>query len=647
MGGEQVPQQRKESKKTIPEVKFTDDELWEESTKASQTCFHHANAQKYGKVWPSLKIQSLQGNEERDGCVLCYANGFRTGISEAFLRYNHSGPSEIAGAVSGLSFKAGLATGREGSAESETIFKPWTWPIADEYAKLTSDYKSYVFKIEARQYGEMFHILFAKLFSPNIKVVNNDFIEDETGKDKLGKVNTGKGTTGKVNTGKGTTGKGTTGKGNTGKDNTGKDEGTKDETGKDKIGKKRGDIFPTFEYYGAQSKPGEQQEDKSIPESNFTAKDLSTPIIGDAFARANDQETLFRALRATLERQYIPRDSAVAPKTLDYYCGVSYLGKFWINRFLTLTKQGEHKVNKERWRLPKEKDVQRMALIYIRREGLEGSIGRSMTLKNANVCLEAIAHANVAAKSNKPSSPIFTHILFFGDFETRREATDLQNLVSDIPGLKDDVPQNQVLYITKPWMSPAKPNDFTDFWAEYQAQGSNKPGEPGSYLKTISEGAPLQIKNMAMFLALQARYQKKICAIGFRGGYLDLAGFIGVPTFFVAEAWTEGDLKKLIYQKAGNDGRMVAVCNQINTFIRIDFPRPRSTRAAGELEELWDMSGNEDVRQRLAAALYVFMLAKLKVEGPLWTRRVSLLENDGDNGPLKNLVEGFLSVKKG
>ena len=104
-------------------------------------------------------------------------------------------------------------------------------------------------------------------------------------------------------------------------------------------------------------------------------------------------------------------------------------------------------------------------------------------------------------------------------------------------------------------------NTIQAFWAEYQSQ----------------EDAPLQIKNMAIFLALQARCKEILCAIGLRGGYLDLAGFIGIPTFNVDTLWREEDLTSLIYLPANVQSQWFFLSDKINTFILIDFLSPQDS----------------------------------------------------------------------
>ena len=146
---------------------------------------------------------------------------------------------------------------------------------------------------------------------------------------------------------------------------------------------------------------------------------------------------------------------------------------------------------------------------------------------------------------------------------------------------------------------------------------------------------------------------------------LTYQALLTIPTFFIDEAWKEDakvKLEELIYSKAANFSdklrRMVAVCDQINTFIRIDFALERNSAQQKEEpsrdnEPLWDMRKDKDVGHRPAAALYVFMLVQLDEKlygaGPLWKQRVSLLKDKnkkGPDGPLPDLVKGFLSKKR-
>ena len=366
----------KESTREPPQIELTDDKRWDKSTKVDphSYCFHSREHDIYGKKWPSLKIHSQRRNETWEGCILCYANGVRTGISRTLLTPDYSNfgyTLDIVRADSGLSpkanlsFEVGLAEGKGDSTKNEMSLCLWTLPTAVESVEkeLVHGDKRLIFEVKADEYGEMFHVLFVKLFWPNIDVINKDFIEDKSGEDESGRDQSGKGKTGK---------------GKLGKDNTSKDKTSKDKTSEDQSSKynsdkgKRGDIFPAFDYYGIKSS-------SSSGSTVFSAKDNSTTLLGEAFAKAaaaavkaDGQEILFNT-----------------------------------------TKQGVPKVDTKRRQLPKIDKVGRMAVIYIRKQGPKGSSGRSMTDDNIAVCLGAIEQANLAAK---PSSPIFTHILFFRRF---------------------------------------------------------------------------------------------------------------------------------------------------------------------------------------------------------------------------------------
>ena len=454
---------------------------------SQELCCHAKEGSLHRKKNMSLNIadpESKDGSNSHKGCIICYADGFRSGFSAAW-RVKLDGfdfgsvVAEILKTVQRptdtTSFKTGLAFGYiDGSKDSEENYNSLR---RERYLTLTAQYfddktasaegsgatAGCSFMVDPNQYGEMFHILFAKLFDPLITVTH----------------------------------------------------------------KEGGNIWEVFDYY--MIKDSEGNVDKP--------KDETTKILCQAFkGKASNQEIIFKDLRSTLERLYCPDSSPrtdTARKSPEYYCGISYLGKYWINRFLTQTEQGVPKEDKIRRQLPKKKDVSLIALIYIRLQGLDGSKGRSMTDENIKVCLRAIARANSAALEDKK----FSHILFFGDFETEEKGRNFKELVKNTKGLNNV----QVLYIAKPWMSTVKMETrIQKFWAEYQAQDSamSIESESGSGKKRkIILAAPLQVRNMAMFLALQARYEERLCAIGLRCGYLDLAGFIGIPTFFVDTAW--------------------------------------------------------------------------------------------------------------
>lgn len=569
--------------KSVPQIEVTDIDSWKARAKTPKLCFHGSEAGKYGKKWPSLSFKSPNESETQEGCIICYANGFRTGISKAqgCLLFNPGHTSKVAQtAVNQFSFSVGLAFG-----ENEYQKYVGSPTLAAKYSGMGQKDTSSHFKVKKGQYGELFHLLFARLFQPGISITNEDQTRGEIG-----------------------------------------------------------DIFQAFDYYGIKSVPK--------PPGTGDSKDEATAVLVEAFKKnAKNQESLFGATRATLERLDISSFKSMVPGSPQYYCGVSYLGKYWINRFFTLTEQGVQKPEKQKWKLPNATEVTRMALIYIRKQAPTGKLGRSMTDENIIVCLNAIARANSVARNDGKESAYFSHVLFFGDFETSEEVERLQELwglFSKSYG-QTKLRKDQCLYITKPWMSTSNSQDMAKFWAEYQAQGTNNPPETEPPT-SITEGAPLQIKNMAMFLALQARYQEKICAIGFRSGYLDLAGLIGIPTFFVNEAWKtdpDFDLKKLIYLPAENTSRLVVASNNINTFICIDFLR--TNKAEGGKDPLWDLRTDKGVGDRLAAALYVFMLFKDGDQGPLWKQRVALLEEKvapGGRGTLQKLVDGFIGSKR-
>lgn len=91
----------------------------------------------------------------------------------------------------------------------------------------------------------------------------------------------------------------------------------------------------------------------------------------------------------------------------------------------------------------------------------------------------------------------------------------------------------------------------------------------------------LKIKYAALFLAFQAHFSPRLCPIGFRSGYLDLAVFLGVPTFLVdykSSGLNGRPLSESLCKSTGKGGRMLKASGSLNTLIRIEFEREENAQ---------------------------------------------------------------------
>ncbi|OQE41759.1 hypothetical protein PENCOP_c004G02773 [Penicillium coprophilum] len=333
------------------------------------------------------------------------------------------------------------------------------------------------------------------------------------------------------------------------------------------------------------------------------SRDNATKCIARVFEQnAETQAQIFQSLRYYLndsQLQYAPADEF--PTGGYPYASQAYAAKYWINRYLSLTKQGK---------LPKLAGVGKIALILVRRTHKAGD-GRSMTDGNIKGCLKSIRAANQAMAAN--GYEVFSHVIFYGDFD-RNKASTLIGWAGD-----SDL---KALYITSPFMELNSKNDIDQqihaFWANFK-------GSQNSSFHYIPEGVPLEVKLFGFFLAFQARYGSKLCYIGFRSGTLDGPGFIGSPIFYLDDTLTKGawgDFASGNYLWDGTDRtlqkaeRMMFMTRTTNTFVRINIK--------GNNKNPIELDG--DAVKHLGSALYLYM-ASAPNNDPYWTQRITLMNN--------------------
>ena len=365
------------------------------------------------------------------------------------------------------------------------------------------------------------------------------------------------------------------------------------------------------------------------------SKDRATRCIATAFDKISGigfmyritQEEIFSALRVYLDDRWL-----VSEVKTEYACS-SYLGKYWINRYLTITDQPSRK-------LPKAGINVKIAVIILR-VSPEADDGRLMVPENLNTCLEAIRLTNQIAvgASEKP----FTHVLLLNDIEP-----------TAVPEIRDRLQKDrrarmQLLYLSTPFQSLANRANPTETERRIDGFWQGFKGDAGSLFQNKPEGAPNEVKYFAFFLALQKRYGDQLCYIGFRSGTLDGPGFIGSPIFYLDDTGLNNvttekdpgfakfaDLRYLI--DAFSDGakieeRMNYASQALNTFVRINVLQKTRTERVGHGK----VAKGKDVivldktaRNHLAAALYVYMISQVGGQPPLWTNRVAMMKTQID-----------------
>ncbi|WP_224243818.1 hypothetical protein [Hyalangium gracile] len=321
-------------------------------------------------------------------------------------------------------------------------------------------------------------------------------------------------------------------------------------------------------------------------------------------------------------------DRALSTAIKNPYVEVSYLSKFYINRFLTEANDNT------KTKLPKASAVNLIALVFVRR-GHEAGDARAMTPQNLAAILEGFKTANAAeapkkgtataadAKSEfKPSGKAITHVILFGDIG-RLEVAKLQETYAPEKG------GFTFIHLPSPFFEDPDVKSSASSQAMQAFRGVGIFGEKPDH-------APTEAKMMAIFIALQERYGDKLFGVGFRSGTLDGAGFLGIPILYFDDTTSKtakefaryADGKYLVSlasdttstdEKEPTFERILELTRAVNTFIRINN------------EPIKDSTGkvivlNDKARAHLVLALRLWIFTDTpNRSGPLWRKRVALL----------------------
>lgn len=367
------------------------------------------------------------------------------------------------------------------------------------------------------------------------------------------------------------------------------------------------------------------------------SKAEATECIAKAFKYLQDignkqQAQVFAALRASLDDVWL-----VGKVPVEYACP-SYAGKYWINRYLTLTNQPSRK-------LPKALNV-KVAVIMVRRNP-KADDSRLMTQANILECLEAICLANqVAVRCGELP---FTHVLLLNDVNL-----DELDVFRRLCARRLEVPPMQLLYISSPFQKRGVRID--DFWNSFKE-------EPESPFNSEIECLPVEAKVFSFFLALQKRYVDQLCYIGFRSGTLDGPSFIGSPIFSlddtnlknVSDENDKGfdkfrDMAYLYDADSEAVGgtkfkeRMDHTAQALNSYVRIEvLQKKKDERVEDDIKEVIQLDGT--ARTHLAAALYLYMITLNGERAPFWTNRIPMMKNvDDGRRKLRTRLNQFLQA---
>ena len=340
------------------------------------------------------------------------------------------------------------------------------------------------------------------------------------------------------------------------------------------------------------------------------SKKQATKVIAAAFRASNDrnsdtrrQPELFIWLREHLRSfgatLWVESLGAKRNGLFPDYFWTTYAAKYWLNRYLSLMGQIPNK-------LPKKTEVQRLAVIHVRGEDAESPIGRVMDDKNLRHVASAIARANLLAKQAKEVP--FSHIMLYGDF-TSSEALRLKRLVEDelrrqTPASKHEDDQIKVLFISRPWNPDSETHaDVQTLWKKFH--------DPNF------DHLPIQVKILAIWTALCIRYEPHMCVIGHRSGFVEGAGMIGIPIFYLNDEREDIEAKdrqqgELLWKPSitRDPERLLELADVMNTFIPIEV--------LDEYNALTNKTRHikPNYTNELTAALFMYMCCDMATREP-------------------------------
>lgn len=367
------------------------------------------------------------------------------------------------------------------------------------------------------------------------------------------------------------------------------------------------------------------------------SKGEATRVIAAAFRAANEAKTddgpgmgpiqlgqhaLFQHIRDCLGPLDPKTSDLKNPQVPNRYFQPSYAAKYWLNRYFRLTGQFGRKGGRLS-DMVKSNSVGRLAVIHVRRSA-KSLIGREMDDVNLKHVAVSIAAANkLCRESNKLyRSQAFTHAILYGDFDFH-EGCDLKERVKKNLEAEGDTTVH-ISFISHPWSPASNKPDALDIevdklWAQFRDFNVDR--------------LPTQVKVLGIWTALRERYDDRMCVIGHRSGFVESAGLLGIPIFYLnnergnipgADDLKEGEL---LWDASAvpnpEHDRLRELADVMNTFIPVEALCAEPTRE--KKKSIFRV--RKGFEKELTAALFAFMCCSLNSMKPAWTARVGMMHN--------------------
>jgi hypothetical protein len=237
-----------------------------------------------------------------------------------------------------------------------------------------------------------------------------------------------------------------------------------------------------------------------------------------------------------------------------------------------------------------------------------------------------------------------------------------------------------VSFICRPWVAPAvkpkseglskaenrvftpkevKDRDFAtkvdEFWEKFRDFNIDR--------------LPIQVKILSIWSALHRRYNGRICVIGHRSGFIEAAGLIGIPVFYLNNERNniginlelskrqkeeldkleekkrkaeKAKLKELQRQKllwrasvvgCPENDRLRELADVVNTLIPVEALEENARMVKGKngvAQKVYLVA--DELAKELRAAIFIYMCCRVKPGLAAWTFRVEMMHQEAEAG---------------
>ncbi|KAF4465134.1 peptidase m61 domain-containing [Fusarium albosuccineum] len=418
-----------------------------------------------------------------------------------------------------------------------------------------------------------------------------------------------------------------------------------------------GQFEQLFKWYKLDPLPGRTSE------FSRGSKAIATQVIAAAFRSFNsgmktifNQDQLFLAIREHLSQPLQPIQQVPLSISIPYP-NPSETAQKYLNEYFRIANT----------RLPDKSEAGRLAVIHIRGNPAT-PIGLVMDNENLKYVASSIKWANKACEAAGDKMIRFKHVMIYGDFTWDRGREMADALSRDIgDGVK-------ILFLTPPWKNDGDDKKIESGGKKKIRDENKKMKEEihrlwEKFCKYESDFVPIQAKILGIWTTLCEQYHPNICVIGFRSGFVESAGFIGIPIFYLNNERSKNaqgnpgisasdvrsprrkpgqgtsslrntkkrakDAGDRLWKVVENpkDDRLREVSDVLNTFIPVEALKKMGPNQTARVEE-----GYED---ELMGALFIFMCCEFNPPResdpwqsglhdcavPAWTARVTMIHD--------------------